>query len=255
MGSNLVHLLQITDLHLQEKPEVTMRGENVEARFCAVLNQLMRQSADALLLTGDLSHHAPAAYDRLSDYLNTLPFPSFWIPGNHDLLGSMVHHAGNGFGRKVLQFQTWRILMLDSTSQADGLGGGSLAETELSFLVTELDDVDDAENVLLVMHHNPISVQSDWQDQIGLGNADQFWSIAERYPQVKAVIFGHVHQEWQAHRGNIQLFSSPATAPQFKKRCQTTEIEREEPLSLPAYTAYTLYPDGKITASVNRVRT
>ncbi len=247
-----VHLLQITDLHLQENPTDLMRGENVEARFCMVLDQLMSLSADALLLTGDLSHHAPAAYERLTSYLDELSYPSYWIPGNHDLPDEMRRYAGKGLGQKALRFQNWQVLMLDSTSQPDGRGGGTLSAEELDFLHVEL-DATDSEHVLLVMHHNPVSVHSAWQDKIGLGQAARFWDVVARYPQVRAVIFGHVHQAWQLSRGDIQLFSSPATAPQFKKGCERSETEQDKTLALPAYTAYTLHPDGKVDAVVNRV--
>jgi len=248
-----LRVLQITDMHLQETPDIELRGVNPEQRFLSVLNHLRTEEADMLLLTGDLSHHSIPAYTRLSDYLQQLDIPSYWIPGNHDLSGEMFRFAEQGYGTKSIDLSGWRILMLDSTSMPDGRGGGALSEPELQFLRTELDEAAEELNILLVLHHNPVSVDSRWQDSIMLANADQFWSTVNCYPQVKGVVFGHVHQTWALERDGVKLFSAPATAAQFKSRTERPETEDNHELSGPAYATYELCDDGTITQKVRRL--
>lgn len=253
MAEPCLRLIQVTDMHLQDRPEMEMRGVNLEERFLAVLDEVSQQKADMLLLTGDLTHHSKPAYQRLSTYLQRLTFPSYWIPGNHDLTGEMFKFADHGYGRKVVEQGGWRILLLDSSSSPDGRGSGSLSEPELDFLSTELEETTHRQNVLLVLHHNPVSVNSEWQDAIMLANADQFWSIVERYPQVKGVMFGHVHQAWQLERKNLKLFSCPATAAQFKSCTASSETEDNPELSGPAYAIYELHENGLIIQKVKRL--
>ncbi|MGB0203815.1 MAG: metallophosphoesterase [Neptuniibacter sp.] len=253
MAEPCLRLIQVTDMHLQDRPEIEMRGVNPEERFLAVMDEVSLQKADMLLLTGDLTHHSKPAYQRLSTYLQHLTFPSYWIPGNHDLTGEMFKFADCGYGRKVVEQGGWRILLLDSSSSPDGRGSGSLSEAELDFLSTELEETAHSQNVLLVLHHNPVSVNSEWQDAIMLANADQFWSIVERYPQVKGVMFGHVHQAWQLERNNLKLFSCPATAAQFKSCTASSETENIPELSGPAYAIYELHENGLITQKVKRL--
>lgn len=248
-----ITLLQVSDMHLQQEPDMLLKGVNVEQRFQKVLAEIKAQSADALLLTGDLTHHAPKAYDRLVSYIDDLSYPSYWIPGNHDLPEEMERFADTELASRVETFDDWKLIFLDSSSNPDGKGSGSLSESELEFLKTELSQTMPDQHVLLVLHHHPVSVQSRWQDEICLGNTDQFWRIVDLYPQVKGVIFGHVHQSWTLQRGDIQLFSVPATAAQFKAQTDSSEVEDDPKLAGPAYGRYQLHSCGKISQQVIRL--
>lgn len=248
-----VRILQISDLHLQKHPTELLYGVNVEQRFQRVLVELQRQTADLLLLTGDLSHHAGAAYQRISDGLQTLAYPAFWIPGNHDLPGEMMKFAEYGYGQKVIDKGRWKIIMLDSTAKPDGRGSGALSEPELEFLRTELDETELDRFVLLVLHHNPVSVDSEWQDAIGLANRQQLWSVLEHYPQVRGAVFGHVHQALELWHGKVQLFSVPAIAPQFKAKCDDFTLEDDPELVGPAFASYVLQANGQISVRVDRL--
>ena len=45
------------------------------------------------------------------------------------------------------------------------------------------------------MHHHPVLMNSQWIDNHRLINQAQLWQSIEKTPQVKGIIFGHVHQE------------------------------------------------------------
>ena len=253
MVDSVFKLAQISDMHLQDDPNGLQRGVNPEKRFLDVLAKTVEQSPDLLLLTGDLSHHSSAAYERLVCYLSELPFPCLWIPGNHDLVGDMAALASYGFGQKVYETPSWKFILLDSTANPDGKGSGALSEPELDFLQTELAEVSAEQSVLLVLHHNPVSVNSAWQDEIMLSNADQFWSLVDTCEQVKAVLFGHVHQAWEIPRKQVKLFSAPSTAAQFKRCTSQPEPETAPDLSGPGFMLYTLSAQGGVQAKVHRL--
>lgn len=252
-NSQPVRLLQVTDMHLQQNAETLLKGHNVEQRFQDVMACVQKEEADLLLLTGDLSHHAPAAYGRISDYLQQLPFPSAWIPGNHDLLSEMSNFSELGYEKKIIELGRWKLILLDTTAKPDGKGSGSLADSELDFLTQALNKVASEQHVLIVMHHHPVSVESAWQDDIGLANKDDFWRAVDGSLSVKAVIFGHVHQQWSLQRGQVKLFSTPATAPQYQSRTVIPVIETDNRYSGAAYGRYQLYDDGNIQAEVIRL--
>ncbi len=253
---------QITDCHLQNDPGQLYRGLNVEQHLDRVVDDLLlqRPSADLILWSGDLVHHGGAqGYQRLSQRLADLPVPSYWIPGNHDdaLLMQQVaeesrHQTGKQLNQRSFVAAGWGIIMLDSTSEADGLGGGSLAQAELDFLQQQLQRFRNY-HCLVVLHHNPLPVDSDWQDQIMLGNADAFWDLLRQHQQVRAVINGHVHQSGDCVHHGVRVMMTPATSVQFKAACQQLVLEDDPDLRQPAYRLLELYPDGQIDTSVKRV--
>ncbi|WP_299201917.1 metallophosphoesterase [uncultured Amphritea sp.] len=257
---------QITDCHLQNDPRQDYRGQNVEQHLDRVVESLLLQSplADLILWTGDLVHHGgPEGYQRLSQRLADLPVPSYWIPGNHDdvaLMQQVGHQDSNQtdnptvrqLNQRSLVTGGWGIILLDSTSEPDGQGGGSLAQCELDFLQQQLQNFQDY-HCLVVLHHNPLPVGSDWQDQIMLGNADLFWRVLGQHSHVRAVINGHVHQPSDRMHNGVRVMMTPATSVQFKAACPQLVLEDDPDLRGPAYRLLALYPDGRIETSVKRV--
>lgn len=255
---NPLIIAQITDCHLQNDPQQAYRGLDVEQQLNVVLDDLLQQSEtiDMILWTGDLVHHgAVPGYQRLSDRISKLPVPSFWIPGNHDdaeLMQQIGNQAKGSLNRRLVQANGWAIILLDSTSESDGKGGGSLAQSELRFLQQQLQALEDMP-CLVVLHHNPAPVDSDWQDRIMLGNADAFWQELAAHDNVKGVINGHVHQAKDSEYRGVRVMMTPATSVQFKAGCDQLKLEDESELKAPAYRLLTLFNDGQIETSVKRV--
>lgn len=230
-------LVQITDSHLQLSPQKSYRGVDVEERLLSVLQHVQRNhdDIDALVLSGDLVHHGHQdGYRRLADYMRRFDCPWYWIPGNHDCLSTMNivrQNPSSGFS-----IPGWRVLLLDSTSSPDGRGAGALATSELKRLQQQLQLADSmGQSLLLVLHHNPMPVQSRWQDAIMLSNAAEFWALLERYSVAVTVLFGHLHQQWDLQRGGVRLLGCPATSVQFKANQSQLLIEDDGEQSAPGY--------------------
>ena len=230
-------LIQLSDLHLPALFGQSYRDRDVELQLLQVLEHVQDRHSDldALLLSGDLVHHGHSdAYRRLAGYLDRFDKPWYWIAGNHDSLAEM--QAVRQMPLTPLITKGWQILMLDSNAAADGQGGGSLADSELQRLEIQLQSAQLAgASLLLVLHHNPVSVQSQWQDQIMLGNAERFWQLLGAYEVPVTVLCGHVHQAWDVIQQGGRVLSCPSTAVQFVRAQSRLLIEIEGEAALPGY--------------------
>ncbi|MEH6444669.1 MAG: metallophosphoesterase [Oceanospirillaceae bacterium] len=251
MNSTL-NLLQITDCHLQQYPDQAYKNHYPDQRLDAVIAhvQATQSHSQHLLLSGDIAHYSSSAvYQRILDKTQSLAEQIHWLPGNHD--DAQVMYEFVHMQRKIIINGDWAIVLLDSTANPDGVGSGSLSDEELS-LLAKLGSLD-VSHILIVLHHPPINVGSLWQDAIKLANSDEFWVRVKKLSKVRAISFGHLHQEHHLTEFGIELFCTPATAPQFKKEQLTPVLESDPILAAPAYRTLQLHADGSINSQVHRV--
>ena len=256
MMNDYTTLLQITDCHLQEHADIPFKGFYPDARLDQVIagikntrSKLEQPLYDHLLLTGDLAHDtALSVYARILEKTKDLAQQRHWIPGNHDDLDLMTQFSE--VQSNIIVANNWGVVLLNSTSNPNGIGSGSLSITELDLLASSAHL--EVEHLLVVLHHPPIDLGSRWQDEIKLANADEFWRVLKTIKKVRAIVFGHVHQEHHVKINGIELFATPATAPQFKKGQVTPVLEDNPEFALPAYREFKLFSDGCIETQVYR---
>jgi Icc protein len=122
--------------------------------------------------------------------------------------------------------------------------------------VAELARLDDALSrnatvpALVALHHHPVPIGSAWMDAMGLRNAEDFWRIIDRHAQVRAVIWGHVHQNFDSFRHGVRLLATPSTCVQFAPRSADFALDRRAP----AFRSLLLSDDGGVATEVCRVR-
>jgi Icc protein len=245
-----MRILQITDPHLYGQAGGTLRGVETDSSLRAVVDDALSRFPGfaALLATGDLVHEDPKGYGRFRRIFETLDRPVLCIPGNHDDRDAMQRELSappfeiGGAHR----FGDWTVIMLDSLDQ--GKVGGRLSSAELKRLETELARSRD-HHVMVCMHHHPVPMGSDWLDGIGLANANEFWRLVDDFPQVRAVVWGHVHQRLDGRRGDVRLFATPSTGAQFLPASDTYAIDTRPP----AYRSFRLHPDGRIDSHTHWV--
>lgn len=247
--SSPLHVVQITDLHLKSVPS-HLWGADVDAGLNAVLAHIRKRdpAPDFILATGDLIGDEPEAYPRLREILASVNIPVYCLPGNHDFPFSMEQMLRGSWVRRerYLPLGSWQILLLDSSFP--GTPVGHLATTELTLLDTVLATTPDCPT-LVCLHHNPLPVGTAWMDTMMVVNGEALFNLLSRYSQVRAIIFGHIHAEFAAQRGTIQIFGTPATCMQFKPNVPDPEIDDLPP----GYRWLTLYPDGTLETGVERV--
>jgi Icc protein len=246
----VLRVVQVTDCHLEAEFGGTLLGMDTDRSLSLVLQQLEAdRSADLLLATGDLANHGSRqAYRRMRAYLDALPQPAFWLAGNHDDPQLMAEEAGDGAPLpRVIATGDWQIVLLDSTVR--GEVGGTLGATELALLRAALDDAG-GRHVLVCLHHHPVEIGCAWLDEQRVSDAEQLFAILDADPRVRAVLWGHVHQEFDRPRGHMRLLCTPSTCVQF---APGSEHFRTDELP-PGYRWLDLYADGRIDTGVERLR-
>ncbi|MCB1734528.1 MAG: phosphodiesterase [Gammaproteobacteria bacterium] len=247
--SRIQRVVQITDTHLFSDPSRALKGIVTDASLRAVLaaahNDLV--GADLLLLTGDLAHdEVEATYQRLRATLAALipgQLPVRAIPGNHDDPALMIRHFGQA---DSVVLGDWLCLSLDS--HRDGQVEGTLRASELQRLDRELAETR-ASHALIAVHHHPVDVGSLWMDGIGLSNHAALFEVLNRHDKARAILNGHIHQEFEGGRDGIAVYGTPSTNVQFRARSDEPQFADLEP----GYRRLALYPDGRIDTEVVRV--
>jgi len=253
-GGAIINLLQITDCHLMKAPEGELLGVNTRSSLNAV-TQLAKQnirskvhaSPDLILATGDLAQDAsPEAYKYFKSHIDEFSCPVSWFPGNHDDLDVMKAAIGNGEEfNKVVRMGVWQIILLDS--HVSGAVHGYLEAEELVILESALNERPDL-NTIICFHHHPIKIDSLWLDKIGLRNQDELFEIVGRYDNIKAIVWGHIHQEIDAEIDDIALYASPSTCVQFLPDSDDFALDS----IAPGYRWFSLFEDGSIKTGVIR---
>ena len=241
-----LRLLQFTDLHLVPEPEGTVRGIATHRSFRRCLEHARRHHypVDALLLTGDLVQDDARAYAALAGLLAGESVPVHCIPGNHDVTAAMPAALGGApFDLSpVARYGPWVLLLLDSATP--GVHAGSLSPEALDFVDDALGGVPDA-HALVVLHHQPVPVGSCWLDAIGLQQGEALMDRIRRHRHVRGILWGHIHQAFDAVEDGRFLMGSPATCFQFMPGDDFGVDTRP-----PGYRRLVLYPDGQIESEI-----
>lgn len=248
-----VRVVQLTDTHLCHSRGGKLLGVDTDRSLQAVIDLVKseRYAVDLLLATGDLSDRgAPAAYVRLQEYFDQLTPDHFWLPGNHDDRGAMTDTVAHPLRLvRELRVGRWQIVMLDS--QVPGEVGGELGPGELAMLEQALRAAAEQELFSLVcLHHQPVPIGCAWLDEQMVADADAFFALLERFPGVRGVLWGHVHQQVDRDRGGIRLMASPSTCVQFAPGSEDFMADT----SPPGYRWLDLHADGSLETGVSRVR-
>jgi 3',5'-cyclic-AMP phosphodiesterase len=246
-------IAQLTDTHLFADEALTMRGFATVRSFQAVLEQVrqLQPQPDLLLLTGDLSQDETiASYEQLRDRVTPLGIPAYWIPGNHDQsLSDMQQILSTELISPQKSFQAggWQFILLNSMLHQQVQG--ELTAEALETLEQQLYYAADRPT-LIALHHPPLAIASAWMDAIGLQNREALFAVIDRHPQVKLVVFGHIHQAFDRSRQGVRYLGAPSTCVQFSPNSDEFVIDLAEQ---PGFRLLTLYPDGSYKTTVQRV--
>jgi Icc protein len=101
-------------------------------------------------------------------------------------------------------------------------------------------------HAMVCLHHHPIEMGSRWLDSVSLANPEEFWRVIDAHRHVRAVAWGHVHQDYTARRGSVSLFATPSTGAQFLPNSERFAVDSRPP----AYRHFALHPDGRLESAV-----
>ncbi|RMG59464.1 MAG: 3',5'-cyclic-AMP phosphodiesterase [Gammaproteobacteria bacterium] len=242
-------VLQVTDTHLYADETGRLLGVNTLDSFRSIITTFRETGwrPDLVLATGDLVHDAsPEGYRRLAHLLDEFGIPVHCLPGNHDIPVVMREHLRSQRVScpQVVDCKGWRLILLDSV--VPGEVGGHLDAAEIDMLQQALAESDSP--TLISLHHQPVPVGSDWIDEMGLDNAEALFDSIAGLPQVKGLLWGHVHQLFDEHRNGVRLMGTPSTCVQFAPGSARFSVDQQQP----GFRLLALMPDGQILSEVLR---
>jgi len=253
-----IRILQISDSHLFVDSKKRLLGLDTEASFHAVVDLAKAEQAQhdiaLVLATGDVAQDCSTrAYEYYKKVVEAeFKAPILWLPGNHDdskLMTECLKECSERVSPCAYDLDKWTIIMLDSSVQHEVYG--LLKQDQLDYLDRTLSEKTD-QHVMVCLHHHPILCGSHWLDGHNLKNAKELWAILHKYPNVKTLVWGHIHQEFHAvHEVNghaIQCFAPPSTCIQFKPRCYDFALDTLNP----GYRWFDLYSNGDFKTGISR---
>lgn len=244
-----LRIAQITDTHLYADPRGRLLGLDTACCLEKVVALASQRDTHLVVASGDLTHDASEpAYQRVRSCFSVMQAPVYCLPGNHDETRSLRRYLNSDGCRFVSSIQThgWQMVFLDSTLA--GSEGGHFSGDELSVLERALDSFPDMPT-LVWLHHQPVHIGSRWLDTMAVDNPDEFFAVIDRHPQVRGIIWGHIHQAFEQRRNGVQLLATPSTCIQFLPDSPDFAIEQIPP----GYRWLDLYADGHFETGVERL--
>jgi Icc protein len=250
-SGRVLRVIQITDTHLFANSHGCLLGLNTEQSLASVIAcvRARHMPADLILATGDLVHDGtPTAYRRIFSHLKSFGIPVYCLPGNHDEAGILRDTMEGGLLHYIdhVHHRNWHFIFLNSC--VPGKEGGHLEPAALQALETHLQSSPDT-HTLVCLHHQPVMMASRWLDSMAVDNADEFFAIIDRHPQVRGILWGHVHQRFDRTRKGVRLMASPSTCIQFLPGSAAFAVDE----TAPGYRWLSLFEDGRIETGVQRL--
>jgi Icc protein len=243
----VLRITHFTDPHLYGSETESLRGVATLPALTATLENAQSGDwpPDIVLVTGDLVQDDPTGYVHFRRLFGSLGVPVLCIPGNHDEPKAM---------RKALQGEPfvcggfvdrglWRLVLLDSSLA--GSASGRLSPQSLAELDEALAGAR-GRHCMVCLHHHPVPMSSRWLDQVALENPDEFFKVIDRHTNVRAIVWGHVHQAFDGLRKGVRLLATPATCTQFLPHAEEFAVDRRPP----GYRTLELRPDGTLLTEV-----
>lgn len=245
-----VTAVQLSDSHLFANPATRLLGMDTQHSLAHVIElaRMEQPQIDVVLCTGDIAQDASAAaYQRFAEMAGSLGAPMRWFAGNHDeRLALQQACAQTDRLEPVYDVGAWRMVLLDSS--VAGKVHGELAQDQLQILEQALSSAGER-HVLVALHHHPVPIGSRWMDTIGLHHPESLHALIQRYKNVKAVLWGHVHQEFDQQMHGVRWLATPSTCIQFTPHSDDFAVEDQAP----GYRWLRLYDDGELQTGVSRV--
>jgi 3',5'-cyclic-AMP phosphodiesterase len=252
MDPKPLRIVQLTDSHLFADRRQTLVGCSTNDSFASVVDYLAAQPEppDLLLLTGDLAQDdSAAAYRYLRATIAPLQVTAYWLLGNHDQnQAAIAAELGQApcDPSKDIEVAGWRLILVGTMVVNEPQG--RIEPAALEALDRRLSqDVALVRPTLIALHHHPLPIGSAFMDSIALENAADFLAIVDRHPQVRVVIFGHIHQAFDQWRNGVRYLGTPSTCIQLRPGVAGVEWDELGP----GFRVIELGPGGQVETWVD----
>ncbi len=215
-GASGLRFVQISDSHIgfnkDANPDVTATLRAAIAKINA-----MPEPPSFLLHTGDLTHLSkPEEFDTLQQELTGVRAPTFYVPGEHDVLdddgkGYLARFGKNTMGAGWYSFDQAGVHFIGLVNVVDLKAGGLgvLGNEQLEWLEKDVRGIKSSTPIVVFAHIPLWSVYPEW----GWGTDDSARALSylKRFGSV-SVLNGHIHQVMQKVEGNVTFHTAMSTA-------------------------------------------
>lgn len=207
-----IRIVQISDCHLPADTSREYRHINPYENLQSLIRKVKTLQPDLLLATGDLSEDGSmSSYRTLQGVFESLQIPVLALPGNHDDPGLLADtFPGSPVSNiSVSEHAAWQIIRLNSCLAGKPEGRiGERALKELESILVHYRHFP----CLIALHHQPMMIGSPWIDKYPLMEPGSFLRLIDQYTNVKAVVWGHIHQVFEDDRKGIAMLGGPSSA-------------------------------------------
>jgi plastocyanin len=215
-GAGALRFVQISDSHIgfnkDANPDVTATLRAAIAKINA-----MPEAPSFLLHTGDLTHLSkPEEFDTLQQELTGVRAPTFYVPGEHDVLdddgkGYLARFGKNTQGAGWYSFDQSGVHFIGLVNVVDLKAGGlgALGNEQLEWLEKDVKRIKSSTPIVVFAHIPLWSIYPEW----GWGTDDSARALSylKRFGSV-SVLNGHIHQVMQKVEGNVTFHTAMSTA-------------------------------------------
>ncbi len=171
-----------------------------------------------MIHTGDISHLSKdKEFDDADQIIKETGIPTFYVPGEHDLLDEQLGKAylnrygkgARGAGYYSFDLGGVHFIGLVNVVNLKAGGLGNLGNEQLEWLEDDVAGLSSSTPIVVFAHIPLWTVYSEW----GWGTEDgaQALSYLKRFGSV-TVLNGHIHQIMQKVEGNIAFHTARSTA-------------------------------------------
>ena len=232
-GTEKKIIVQISDTHLFGDKNRKINGSNSYQNLKSVINHVISEdkNPDLIVVSGDLSQDCTfESYQHLANLLHKCGIKYYIFPGNHDDVDVMNKVFDLNWEKDKVDYcfslGNWFLNVIDTSVYPEV--GGELSDEQLKNLEKNLSQNKNKPTIIF-MHHHPIPVKSEWLDNYILKNPENFNDIVKIHSQIKAVLFGHIHQVFEKTVNGIFYGSAPAACYQVVPNTKTFTIDKLMP--------------------------
>jgi len=250
-----MRLVQISDCHLfADTGKTGYRDINPYQSLSRVLNKIGPLEPALVIASGDISSDSSLeSYQHFSNLwqASNLACKLLVMPGNHDEVSVMQAHFAPqhmSLGGVIGKTDGWQIHCLNSKF-AHSTAQETRGQVSKSDLLQLQAAISSAPNVrhLLAVHHHPIDC-GGWMDKHEWTNRQEFVDLVAAAPQIKGVIYGHIHHASEQQRGECLYMSCPSSCWQWAVQSNFSSSEAS-----PGFRLIELKPSGELSSQVIRV--
>jgi len=219
-----MRIVHLSDIHLTQNGYEIWETNTMDHfnRAIELISEL--ENIDAIIVTGDLSNDGSEwTYRYIDKAFQKVGIPTYCCPGNHDDIGLMLNEYHPLFYHiePCAKIGGYKFVILNSAIPE--MSRGELGIETFQFLRQQLDDL--AVPTIISFHH-PAIEPGGWLSRKLLENRKDFNDLIENYPNVKMVLYGHLHYNIQHIINEVIYSAAPSVGFAFDKDLPKFQIAK-----------------------------